>query len=321
MKAILYERYGSPEVLQMREIPKPVPRKDEILIKIRATSVTTSEAMMRQGKPYFGRPVIGLTKPIRKILGLEFAGEVAALGADARKFNVGDRVFGFTGFRCGAYAQYTCLPQSDSVIPMPDNVSFEEAAALVDGPTTALFFLQKAKIKRGDRVLINGASGSIGTAAVQLAAYFGADVTAVCSGPNAGLAKSLGARETIDYRQEDFTLSDETYDIIFDTVGKASYSKCKPRLRKSGRYLVTVMGLESIGQTILTSLWGDKRAIFAMSVGKNAELKFIKDLVEKGLHKPVIDKSYPLERIGEAHAYIDAGHKRGNVVISVSHDD
>lgn len=321
MKAVLYERYGAPEVLELREVPKPTPKRNEILVKIRATSVTSSEAMMRQGKPYFGRPIIGLTKPRRKVLGLEFSGEVVGLGDQAKEFKVGDKVFGFTGFQCGGYAQFICVPESGSVIAMPNNVTFEEAAALVDGPTTALFFLNKAKIKAGDEVLIYGASGSIGTGAVQLAAHFGAEVTAVCSAANLDLVKSLGAHEAIDYRREDFTKAEEAYDIIFDTVGKTSFAACKGSLRKSGRYLVTVLGLESIGQTLLTSMVGDKKATFAMSVDKIAELQLIKDLVEKGKHKPVIDRSYPLDRMSEAHAYVDTGRKRGNVVISVGHED
>lgn len=321
MQAIVYEKYGGPEVLQLRDIPKPRPGVGEILIKIRATSVTSSEAMMRQGKPYFGRVVLGLARPSRKVMGLEFAGEVVELGPQARNFQIGDRVFGFTGFRCGAYAQYVRVSEKDSVVLMPRNVSFEEAAALVDGPTTALFFLNKAKIKPTESVLIYGASGSIGAAAVQLAAEMGAVVTAVCSEGNFELVRSLGAHKVIDYRKEDFTRLRESYDVIFDTVGKTSFSKSKDCLKKSGRYLVTVMGLESIGQTILTSIAGDKKAIFAMSVHKIAELHRIKELVEQGKHKPVIDTCYPLDRIGDAHAYIDTGRKKGNVVIRVSHED
>lgn len=319
MNAILYEQYGGPEVLHLREIPRPVPRKNEILIKIRATSVTSSEAMMRQGKPYFGRLVLGLTRPRRQILGLEYAGEVVGVGAAAQMFQIGTRVFGFTGFRCGGYAQYTCVPESGSVLPMPRNVSFEEAVALVDGPTTALFFLNKAKIKPAERILIYGASGSIGTAAVQLAAGIGAEVTAVCSAANFELVRSLGARQVIDYRTDDFTRRSETYDVIFDTLGKTSFANSKRSLKKGGRYLVTVMSPQAIAQTLLTSIAGDKKAIFALSIEKTAELQRIKELVEQAKHRPVIDRCYPLDRIGEAHAYVDTGRKKGNVVIRVGH--
>jgi len=316
MQAIVQERYGSPEVLQMREIPAPTPKPGEILIRIRATSVTAAETLMRQGKPWFGRLVLGITRPKRKVLGLELAGEVAGMGAVARGFKIGDRVFGFTGFRCGGYAQYICVPDSASVIAMPANVSFEEAAALVDGPTTALFFLRKAGIRPGDRILVYGASGSIGTAAVQLAAHFGAQVTAVCSAPNFALAKTLGAHRVIDYRSEDFTREKDAYDIIFDTLGKIPFTKCKGSLRKSGRYLVTVMGAEAIAATLWTFLGAGKKAIFAMSIDKLGELREIKELVERGKHQPVIDRVYPLAEIREAHAYADTGRKRGNVVIT-----
>jgi NADPH2:quinone reductase len=320
MKAVCYEKYGPPEVLQLREIPKPSPRKDEILVKIRATSVTSSEAQMRQGKPYYGRLILGLTKPSRKVLGLEFAGEVVGRGSEVRKFGLGDRVFGFTGFRCGGYAQYICVPENESVILMPGKISFEEAVALVDGPTTALFFLNKAKIKESEKVLIYGASGSIGTAAVQIAVLQGAEVTAVCSAGNFELVKSLGAHKFIDYRTEDFAEAKNAYDVIFDTVGKTSFAKCKGSLRPGGKYLVTVIGFEALAQTVLTAIWGRKKAYFSMSIDKKSELQFIKELVEEGKHAPVIDKCFPLDRISEAHAYTDGGHKKGNVVISVSHD-
>lgn len=319
MQAIVHDRYGSPEVLHLREIPAPAPKPGEILIRIRATSVTAAETLMRQGKPWPGRLVLGLTRPKRKVLGLEFAGEVAGLGERARGFAIGERVFGFTGFRCGGYAQYVCVPDSGSLIAMPERVSFEEAAALVDGPTTALFFLRKAGLKAGDRVLIYGASGSIGTAAVQLAAHFGAEVTAICSGPNAGLVRSLGAHRAIDYRREDFTRERGAYDTIFDTVGKTTFARCKGSLRNPGRYLATVMSAEAIAATLGTAFGAGKRAIFAMSIDKLGELRAIKELVEMGKHRAVIDRVYPLAAMREAHAYADTGRKRGNVVITVDH--
>jgi NADPH:quinone reductase-like Zn-dependent oxidoreductase len=320
MLAVVHECYGSPEVLQVREIPAPIPKPGEILIRIRATSVTAAEALMRQGKPWFGRPVLGLTRPKRKVLGLELAGEVAGLGVGARGFTVGERVFGFTGFQCGGYAQYICVPDSASVIAMPANASFEAAAALVDGPTTALFFLRKASLKPSHRVLVYGASGSIGTAAVQLAANSGAEVTAVCGAANFALARFLGAQRVIDYRSEDFTREQEAYDIIFDTVGKIPFAKCKGSLRRDGRYLVTVMSAGAIAATLWTALGARKRAIFAMSIDKLGELREIREQVESGKHRPVIDRVYPLAAIREAHAYVDTGRKRGNVIIAMGHE-
>ncbi len=322
MKAIVYESYGSPDVLQLREIPVPVPKTKEVLIKVHATTATTAEGLMRRGEPALGRIVLGLRKPKRKVLGLELAGEIVAVGTGVRQFKVGDRVFGFTGFGCGGYAQYAVMPENGSIIEMPRNLSFDEAAALVDGSTTALFFLrEKGKIQSGQKVLINGASGSIGTAAVQLARYFGAEVTGVCSTKNLELVKSLGAHHVVDYTKEDFTEAADTYDIIFDTVGKSSFSACKGSLKQGGRYLVTVMGWAPIAQTVWTSCFGRKKAIFAMSVEKVAGLQFIKGLVEEGKLKPVMDRRYPMEQIREAHQYVDTGHKRGSVVISVDHDE
>jgi NADPH:quinone reductase-like Zn-dependent oxidoreductase len=317
MQAIIHERYGSPDVLTLRDIPDPIPKPREILIRVRATSATAAEAMMRRGEPWFGRAVLGLARPRRKVLGLEVAGEVAGLGAGARGFSIGDRVFGFTGFRCGGYAQFACLPDTASLIAMPADVSFEQAAALVDGPTTALFFLRKAQVGPGDRVLILGASGSIGTAAVQLAAHAGAEVTAVCSGSNAPLALSLGAHRVIDYRVEDFTRERDAYDIVFDTLGKSGFGPCRGCLTPTGRYLVTVLGAGALAATLWTSLRRGRKAMFAMSVDKLGELREIKTLVEQGRHKPVIDRIYPLAAIREAHAYVETGRKRGNVVIAV----
>ncbi len=319
MKAIVYERYGPPEVLQLKEIEKPRPKDNEVLIRIYATTATAAEGIMRRGKPLWGRIILGFIKPRKKyrILGLELAGEIETVGKDVRRFKPGDQVYGFRGFGTGALAEYKCMPEKGSLALKPANTSYEEAVATVDGATTALFFLRdKANIQSGQKVLIIGASGSIGTYAVQLARYFGAEVTGVCSTSNLEWVKSLGADKVIDYTQKDFTQSGETYDIIFDTVGKSSFSRCKRSLKREGCYLPTV-GLFNYVLMLWTSLIGGRKVISGMSVEKNESLIFIKELIEAGKIKPVIDKRYPLEQAVEAHRYVDQGHKKGNVVITV----
>jgi NADPH:quinone reductase-like Zn-dependent oxidoreductase len=320
MKAIVYTEYGPPDVLQLKEVAKPVPKDNEVLIKVYATTVTTADGMMRRGESIISRIILGLTKPRKKfeIPGLELAGEIEETGQDVKRFKKGDHVYGFTGFGPGAYAEYKCMSEEGSLVTKPANMTYEEAAAVVDGASTSLFFLKdKAHIQSGEKVLINGASGSIGTFAVQLAKYFGAEVTGVCSTANIELVKSLGADKVIDYTKEDFTRSGETYDIIFDTVGKSSFSLCKGSLKKNGRYVVTVMGLAPLVQTLWTRVIGSKKVIFTMSIEKTESLIFIKELIEAGKLKPVIDRQYPLEQIAEAHKYVEKGHKTGNVVITV----
>ncbi len=321
MKAIVYTEYGSPDVLELKEVAQPVPKDNEVLIRVHATTVTTADSLMRRGESVVSRIILGLRKPRKKfkIPGLELAGEIEAIGKDVKRFRKGDQVYGFTGFGPGAYAEYKCMSEQGSLVLKPINMTYEEAAAVVDGASTALFFLkEKANIQSGDKVLINGASGSIGTFAVQIAKYFGAEVTGVCSSANVELVKSLGADKVIDYTQEDFTRNVEKYDIIFDTVGKSSFSHCKDSLNKNGRYLVTVMGLKPILQTLWTSVIGSKKVIFRMSVEKTEALMFIKELIEEGKLKPVIDRQYPLEQIADAHRHVEKGHKKGNVVISVA---
>lgn len=322
MKAMVYTRFGSPDVLQLQSVEKPVPGAGEVVIKIYATTVTTADTMMRRGNTFLSRLVLGLRKPAKRFrtLGIELAGEIAAVGEKVTRFKVGDPVFGFGGFRPGAYAQYMRLPETASLGAKPATMTYEEAAAVVDGASTAYFFLkEKANIRRGQRVLINGASGSIGTFAVQLAKHFGAHVTGVCSTKNVELVRSLGADEVIDYTQEDFTLRADAYDIIFDTVGKSSFSRCKRALKANGVYLITVGGMSWFIRTLWTSRKPGKRAIFAMSVEKNASLKFIRELVDAGELRAVIDRRYPLEQIADAHRYVETGRKTGNVVITVSH--
>jgi len=319
MKSIVHTRFGSPDVLELREVAKPVPLRGEVLIKVHATTVTTAECLMRQGKPAWGRVVLGVFRPRRKLrtLGLELAGEIESVGADVRRFQPGDEVFGFTGFAVGALAEYKCLPEQGSLALKPVNKTFHEAAAAVDGATTALFFLRdRAKVRAGQHVLVNGASGSIGTYAVQLAKHFGAEVTAVCGPRNALLVKELGADHVIDYTQADFTANAGAYDVVFDTVGKSSFRQCKPALTSTGRYLPTT-GLLNNLRALWTSVRGGKRVVVGMSIRKTEPLAFVRALIEADELRIVIDRTYPLEQVAEAHRYVDAGHKSGNVVISV----
>lgn len=323
MRAIGWTEYGSPDVLQLQEMEKPIPRDNEVLIKIYATTVTAADCTMRQGEPAWGKIILGLRKPRKRfrIPGIELAGEIESVGKDVKRFKKGDQVFGFTGFRAGAYAQYTCMPEKGSLGIKPANKTYEEAVAAVDGGSTALFFLKdKAHIRSGDSVLINGASGSIGSYAVQLAKLFGAEVTGVCSTRNVELVKSLGADTVIDYTKQDFTRNKAAYDIIFDTVGKSSFAQCKDSLKRNGRYLPTT-GLQNHFLMLWTSITSDKKVISGMSVEKNEALAFLKDLIEAGKLKIIIDRCYPLEQIAEAHRYVEKGHKKGNVVITVAHND
>jgi NADPH:quinone reductase-like Zn-dependent oxidoreductase len=312
MKAAIYEKYGSPEVLHLKEIEKPIPKDNEVLVKINATTVTAGDIRMRGFKvpAHFWLPArfaLGLTGPKRKTLGMEISGIIETAGKSVTKFKVGDEVFAETGFGDG-YAEYICLPEmpeiksEKSVIRLakkPANLTFEEAAAVPVGGLTALIFMRKANITKGQKILIYGASGSVGTYAVQLAKYYGAEVTGVCSANNVELVKSLGAYKVIDYTKEDFTKNSQTYDIIFDAVGKISRSIVKGSLEKKGVFLSTWQSLKIEAD----------------------DLAFLKELSESGKLKPVIDRTYPLEEIVEAHRYVEAGHKKGNVAITVQHNN
>jgi NADPH:quinone reductase-like Zn-dependent oxidoreductase len=321
MKAIVYTEYGTPDVLQLKDVEKPTPKNNEVLIRVHATSVTAADGLMRRGDSFMSRIFLGFKKPRREILGSELAGEIESVGKDVKRFRKGDQVYGFTGFGLGAYAEYACMPEKGSLAIKPVNLTYEEAAAVVDGASTALFFLRdKANIQGGQKVLILGASGSIGSFAVQLARHFGAEVTGVCSTTNLELVKSLGANRIIDYTQEDFTKSDETYDIIFDTVGKSSFSDCQGSLKKNGRYLLTVGGLMNYVLMLWTSMVGGKKVICGMSIEKTEALISIKKLIETGKIKSVIDRCYSLEQMADAHRYVEQGHKKGNVVIILEHD-
>ena len=323
MKAILCMRYGPPEILQLREIEKPVPNDNEILIKVRATTVTVADVRVRSFTVPSSvwlpaRLALGLRRPRKKILGMELAGEVEAVGKDVTRFKKGDEVFAATLKTFGAYAAYKCLPEDDPIAIKPVNLTFEEAAALPIGARTALHFLKKGNIRKGQKVLIYGASGSVGTYAVQLANYFGAEVTGVCSAKNLELVKSLGAGKVIDYTEQNFTRRLEKYDMIFLAVDKFPFSTCSKTLNNDGVYLNVTDPIMSLHQ-LWISLTSKKKIIMSGSVPEKAEyLVILKDLVEEGKLNPVVDKKYKFEQMVEAHRYVDKGHKKGNVVITVS---
>jgi NADPH:quinone reductase-like Zn-dependent oxidoreductase len=326
MKAIVYEKYGRPEVLQFKEVAKPVPKDNEILIRVCATTVTSGDVRVRGFRfpPLFwllSRIMFGLRKPRKKILGANLAGEIEAVGKDVKRFKAGDQVFGATGLGFGTYAEYKCLPEDGAVAIKPANITYEEAATIPHGASTALYFLRKGNIQNEQKALIYGASGAIGTFGVQLAKYFGAQVTGVCSTANLELVKSLGADEVIDYTKKDFTKSGETYDIIFDTVGKSSFSGSTRSLKQKGIYLLNGMDFTRMVRGLWTSMTSNKKVIFGVASEKTEDLIFLKELIEAGKIKSVIDRRYPLGQIAEAHRYVETGHKKGNVVITIVDDD
>jgi NADPH:quinone reductase-like Zn-dependent oxidoreductase len=324
MKAIAYTKYGTPDVLELKEIEKPAPKDDEVRVKVSVTTATVADSRMRSFTvpiSYWlpARIALGIREPKNTILGAELAGEIEAVGKDVKRFKKGDQVFASTlehGF--GAYAEYVCLPEDGLLAIRPDNVTCEEAVTLPIGGRTALYFLRAANIQRGQKVLIYGASGSVGTFAVQIAKYFGAEVTGVCSSPNLELVNSLGADRVIDYTKEDFTKDAESYDVIFDTVGKASYTGCMKALKKDGVYLQAVAAPGMSLRMRWTSMTSSKRLIGGGPPRKSEDLNFLKELVQAGKVKPVIDRVYPMEQIVEAHRYVDKGHKKGNVVITLA---
>ena len=320
MKAIVCTKYGPPDVLELEDVGKPAIKDNELLVKVYATTVSSMDWRFRQGKNIIARMKAGLTKPKNPIFGVELAGEIESVGKDVKLFKQGDQVYGVT--RSGAHAEYVCMPE-ENVAMKPTNMTYEEAAAVPFGACVALQFLgDYGGIQSGQKVLIYGASGSVGTYAVQLAKYFGAEVTGVCSTANVEMVKSLGADKIIDYTKEDFTKEGQAYDIIFDAVGKSSFSKCKSSLNQKGIYLSTVATIPVLLQMLWTSKKGSKKAIFTMPpLPTTKDLILLKDLIEEGKIKSVIDRGYPLEQIAEAHRYVEKGHKAGNVVITLEHNN
>ena len=324
MKAIVASGYGGPDVLQVQMTPKPTAKEEEVLIRVHATSATRADEMMRTGKPYFGRLFTGLRAPKHPIPGTGFAGIVEAVGAAVSNFEPGDRVFGETTLGFSTNAEYVAVPAGGVILNMPERMSFGEATTFCDGHLTSLNFLKKiADIKPGQQVLINGASGALGTAAVQLAKYFGAEVTGVCSSRNVGLVQSLGADFVVDYTRQDFTATGKQYDVIFDTVGKRSFQTCKKALKPEGLYISPVLKFSLLFDMLRTGLFGKQKAKFAATgLSSDAELReLLGELVEiyqAGRLTTVIDRQYPLEKVAEAHHYIAAGHKKGNVIITLT---
>lgn len=324
MKAILCTKYGPPEVLQLVEIEKPVPKPNEVLIKVIATIVTSGDYRARSfivPKGYWlpARLMLGITKPRKKILGAELAGEIEAVGSAVTRFKVGDPVFAAVGFGPGSNAEYVCVPEDGPLAIKPANLSYEEAAAIPFGGLTALYFLGKGKVQREQHVLIYGASGAVGTAAVQVAKSLGAEVTGVCSTANLTMVMSLGADHVIDYTQEDYAQNSETYDVVFDAVDKTSFAHCKPALKPGGMYLSVEMTLNNLFLMLRTSITGGRKVFTGVGTETQADMITLREMAEAGTLKAVIDRRYPFEQIPDAHRYVEKGHKKGNVVIAVAH--
>ena len=331
MKAIVCTKYGPPEVLQLKEVAKPTPKDNEVLIRVHATSVNFGDMMARNFKAItpreFNMPFLfwllakisfGPSQPKITILGSEFAGEIEATGKDVKQFKQGDQVFGYPGQSFGAYAEYLCLPEDGVLAIKPTNMTYDEAAVVPYGAIMALNLLRKMNIQPGQKVLVNGASGGIGSAAVQIAKHFGAEVTGVCGTPRLEFVKSLGADKVIDYTKDDFTKNGETYDLIFDILGKSSFSRCQGSLKPNGILLFASFKMKQLFQMLWTSKIGSKRVICALAPGSVEDLISVKELIEAGKIKAVIDRCYQMEQTAEAHRYVEKGHKKGNVVITVA---
>jgi NADPH:quinone reductase-like Zn-dependent oxidoreductase len=325
MRAVVYDRYGPPDVLRLEDVDRPVPRENEVLVKVHATAVTRSDCATREANRRGGlvvtllsRLISGIRRPRQRVLGTELAGEVEAVGAAVNEFAVGDHVFGTSGFSFGAHAEFICMRESARIAHKPTSISFEEAAAICDGGLNALWCLRHADLRKEQRILIYGASGAIGTAGVQLARYFEADVTAVCNTKNVELVRSLGADRVVDYTQEDFTRNGQTYDVIFDAVGKHSFRRCKGSLRRGGIYLATD-GLGNLILALWTSRIGDKKVMFPIPPRyTKKDLLLLKELIEAGKYRAVIDRRYPLEDVVEATRYVETEQKTGNVVLTIN---
>ena len=318
MNAIVFTQYGPPEVLQLKEVEKPFPKDNEILLRVKATAVNSGDVRLRKADPFAVRLFFGLMKPRINILGSVFSGEVESVGSKVKLFKVGDKVFGHTDMSFGAYAEYICLPEDGSLALLPDNFSHKEAAVIPFGGTTALHFLKKAGVKPGQKVLIVGASGAVGSAAVQLAKSFRANVTGVCSTANIDLVKSLGADTVIDYTNDDFTQNEESYDVIFDTVNTISVFRSLKSLNKTGIMILSAAGISEMLQGFWITMTSSKKVLTGVIRHQAEDIIFLKELIETGQLKPVIDRTHSIEQIAEAHAYVEKGHKKGNVAIALA---
>ena len=322
MKAIVYTKYGPPDVLQLKEVAKPIPKDNEVLVRIYATTVNRTDCATIRAKPFFARLFTGMFKPKKQIPGTEFAGNIEEIGKYVKSLEVGDKVFGFEDQGSGSHAQYMTIIE-DKAITIPKNITYEQAAASTEGAHYAYNFIKKVNIKSGQKILVNGATGAIGSAAVQLLKYFDVNVTAVCNTKNIELVKSLGANKVIDYTKEDFTKDEEKYNFVFDAVGKSSFAKCKPLLQSSGIYISSDLGYMAqnvflpLITPIIKPMIGNKKTVFPIPTDIRRSILLIKKLIEQGKFKAVVDRKYPLEQIVEAYRYVEAGHKTGNVVITV----
>jgi NADPH:quinone reductase-like Zn-dependent oxidoreductase len=320
MRAVVHDRYGPADVLHLEDVESPVPAAHEVLIRIHATTMSRTDCALRAGEPYFSRFLTGVRRPKRRILGSDLAGEVVALGAAVTEFSVGDRVFGIKPWKFGAHAEFICVEEDAALSHMPANVTFDEAAAVCDGAILALNCLRPGKVRRGQSVLVNGASGSMGTAGVQLANALGANVTGVCSATNFELVRSLGAGDVIDYTRQDFTKDGRTYDVIFDAVGKLAFSRCRNSLKPGGVFLPTD-GMRNLLLTAWTARIGDRKVVFDIPPKfTKKDVIFLRELMEAGKYRAVIDRRYPLERVVEAAKYVELHQKTGNVVLTVTAD-
>jgi len=319
MKAVIHTRYGPPEVLQLAEVPKPTPKDNEVLVKIYATTVNRTDCGFRSAEYFISRFFSGLFKPKKQVLGNEFAGVIEETGKNVTSFKSGDNVFGYNDITFGANAEFMIMPEKGAMTTIPDGLTFEEAACITEGGHYALCDIRAAKVKSGQNVMIYGATGAIGSAAVQLAKYFGASVTAVCNTKNVELVKSLGTDVVIDYTKEDFTQTGQTFDFVFDAVGKTSFGTCKPILSKNGIYISTELGKngENVFLALSTPVFGGKKVLFPLPTISREDVEFLKQLIETGHYKPVIDRRFPLDEIVEATRYVETRQKTGNVVIVV----
>ena len=322
MKAVVCKRYGPPEVLQFKEVEKPVPKDNEVLIKVHAATVNRTDCALLRARPFVARFITGIFKPKTQIPGTEFAGEIEAVGKNVMSFNIGDRVFGFNDIGSGSHAEYMTISEDKALTTIPGDMTYGQAAASTEGAHYAYNFIKKVNLKSGQRILVNGATGAIGSAAVQLLNYYGANVTAVCRGKHFELVKSLGANEVVDYTQEDFTEYDRTYSFIFDTVGKSSFAKCKLLLEPGGAYISSELGYmaQNLFFALTTPILSNKKVKFPLPTDCRGSILFFKQLIDEGRFKAVIDREYPLEQIVEAYTYVETGQKIGNVAVTLEHN-